>query len=105
MACKFLDKCPYELKDKICKAGNGYSLCTCFIKLSADEKASKEHNIYWNRVCDIADRQRKKGMQEYGKGIEDNHENITKRLEYLEEEFVDALMYLEWIKAYLSEES
>ena len=30
--------------------------------------------------------------------MEDNHWPIMKRLEYLEEELIDALMYIEWIK-------
>ena len=56
------------------------------------------NNPYWNNICTIAERQRKKGMETYGKGLEDNQKDIITRIEYLEEELVDALMYCEWIK-------
>lgn len=59
-------------------------------------------NPYWNNICAIAERQRKKGMETYGKGLEDNQKDIITRIEYLEEELVDALMYCEWIKDYLT---
>lgn len=56
------------------------------------------NNPYWNNICAIAERQRKKGMETYGKGLEDNKAGIIARIEHLEEELVDALMYCEWIK-------
>lgn len=62
-------------------------------------------NPYWERVCAIAERQRSKGMATYGQGIEFNPEGAVKRIEYLEEELVDALMYCEWIKDKLLNES
>ena len=58
-------------------------------------------NPYWKNICAIADRQRDKGVKTYGSGIEDNPADIITRIEYLEEELVDALMYCEWIKDYL----
>jgi hypothetical protein len=58
-------------------------------------------NPYWNNICAIADRQREKGIKTYGSGIEDNPADIITRIEYLEEELVDALMYCEWIKNYI----
>ena len=36
--------------------------------------------------------------------LEDNDWPIEKRLEYLEEELVDGLMYLEWIKEAIKSE-
>jgi hypothetical protein len=56
------------------------------------------NNPYWKNICAIADRQRAKGIATYGKGIEENAADIITRIEYLEEELVDALMYCEWIK-------
>ena len=53
---------------------------------------------YWNNICAIAERQRRKGFETYGKGLEANKADIITRIEYLEEELVDALMYCEWIK-------
>ena len=63
----------------------------------------KMNNPYWNNICAIAERQRKKGMETYGKGLEDNQKDIITRIEYLEEELVDALMYCEWIKDHVSD--
>ena len=62
----------------------------------------KMENPYWKNICAIADRQREKGIKTYGSGIEDNPADIITRIEYLEEELVDALMYCEWIKDYVS---
>lgn len=56
------------------------------------------NNPYWNNICAIAERQRAKGIATYGTGIEENTADIITRIEYLEEELVDALMYCEWIK-------
>lgn len=58
-------------------------------------------NPYWKNICAIAERQREKGIQTYGTGIEENTADIITRIEYLEEELVDALMYCEWIKDYI----
>jgi hypothetical protein len=56
-------------------------------------------NQYWNNICAIAEKQRAKGMKTYGMGLEENKKDIITRIEYLEEELIDALMYCEWIKA------
>jgi hypothetical protein len=61
----------------------------------------KPNNHYWENICKIAEKQRRKGIETYGKGIEDNPAAIITRIEYLQEELVDALMYCEWIKDYL----
>lgn len=66
------------------------------------EEADPE-NPYWERICKIAERQRTKGMETYGQGIENNPAAMLKRIEYLQEELVDALMYCEWIKDNLIE--
>ena len=58
-------------------------------------------NPYWERICQLADKQRAKGMKTYGKGLEDNPLSIIDRLEYLEEELIDALMYIEHIKSWV----
>ena len=57
---------------------------------------------YWQNIQAISDRQRQKGIDTYGQGLESNHADIITRLTYLEEELVDALMYIEWAKDYLS---
>ena len=57
-----------------------------------------DNNPYWQRITAIAERQRKKGIDTYGQGLEDNTAAMLTRIEYLEEELVDGLMYCEWIK-------
>lgn len=57
-----------------------------------------ELNPYWDNVTEIANKQRKKGLHDYGQGLEANTASIIDRIQHLEEELVDALMYLEWIK-------
>jgi hypothetical protein len=55
-------------------------------------------NPYWDRITALADKQRKKGIDTYGQGIESNPEDVLTRIRYIEEELIDALMYLEWLK-------
>ena len=64
---------------------------------------ARESNPYWASICEMADRQREKGMRTYGKGLEDNPLSFVERLNYLAEELVDSLMYIEHIKAGLAE--
>jgi hypothetical protein len=56
------------------------------------------NNPYWDNITEISDKQRAKGMRDYGQGIEDNPAAVIERIQYIEEELVDALMYLEWLK-------
>jgi hypothetical protein len=56
------------------------------------------NNPYWGNICAIAERQRKKGIETYGKGLEMNPADVITRIEHLQEEMIDALMYCEWIK-------
>ena len=62
----------------------------------------ERNNPYWQNIKDIADRQRKKGIDTYGQGLEANPADIMIRLTYLEEELIDALMYIEWAKDYIA---
>lgn len=59
------------------------------------------NNQYWYNICAIAERQRAKGIDTYGYGIESNPADVITRIEYLQEELVDGLMYCEWVKDYL----
>ena len=61
-------------------------------------KSNTADNPYWANIEAIAARQRQKGIDTYGQGLEANPADIMTRLTYLEEELVDALMYIEWIK-------
>ena len=62
----------------------------------------ERNNPYWQNIQAIADRQRQKGIDTYGQGLEENPADMVTRLTYLEEELIDALMYIEWAKEYLS---
>ena len=55
-------------------------------------------NPYWDRINELANKQRQKGIETYGQGIEDNKLPVEERIRYIEEELIDALMYLEWLK-------
>lgn len=55
-------------------------------------------NPYWDRITELANKQRQKGIETYGQGIEDNKLPVEERIRYIEEELIDALMYLEWLK-------
>lgn len=61
-------------------------------------KSNTADNPYWANIEAIADRQRQKGIDTYGQGLEENPASMVTRLTYLEEELIDALMYCEWIK-------
>ena len=63
---------------------------------------SNTANPYWERITATAERQRGKGIREYGQGLEANPADIVTRLNYLEEELIDALMYIEWAKDYIA---
>ena len=59
-------------------------------------------NPYWENIEAIAARQRQKGIDTYGQGLEANPADIMIRMTYLEEELIDALMYIEWAKDYIA---
>lgn len=56
------------------------------------------NNPYWERITVLANRQRSKGLKEYGRGVEDDTADINVRLDRIEEELIDALMYLEHLR-------
>ena len=59
-------------------------------------------NPYWENIEAIAALQRQKGIDTYGQGLEENQADMVTRLTYLEEELIDALMYIEWAKDYIA---
>lgn len=62
------------------------------------------NNPYWERICALSERQRAKGMSTYGQGLENNPAAILERISYLEEELIDGLYYLEWLKDKITED-
>ena len=59
---------------------------------------SSSGNPYWERICILAEEQRAKGLETYGQGLENNPAGIVERINHLQEELIDGLMYCEWIK-------
>ena len=87
-----------------CKyAENGILEEPCDICDRATHSQWVTDNPYWERICKLSDKQRAKGMETYGQGLEMNPMSIGERLTYLEEELIDALMYCEHIRACLDE--
>ena len=71
--------------------------------VSEEELNLASDSKYWNNISIIAGEQRKKGIKNYHQTLEQNNCDIQTRLRYLEEELIDGLMYIEWIKAYIAE--
>lgn len=95
--CKHDDKAPDVLPCSRCRGS--LSPCSSYYAKCADfyEPAPPE-NPYWERICFLADQQRKKGIKTYGQGLELNPADMIARVEHLEQELIDGLMYCEWIK-------
>ena len=54
---------------------------------------------YWKNICEMQERQTQKGINRYGQILEENKDlDMFQVLEYLQEELIDALMYIEHIK-------
>jgi len=55
---------------------------------------------YWDNITEIYEKQRKKGVATYGQTLEKNSDlDFKERITMIQEEMVDALMYLEHLKA------
>lgn len=64
------------------------------------------NNPYWERITQLAERQREKGISTYGQGLEQfTTPDALQRIDYIQEELIDALMYLEWLKDILKGDS
>jgi uncharacterized protein (DUF2164 family) len=70
----------------------------CIEHINRTLDKDRMNNPYWENICKLQDRQRKKGIETYGQGLEDNHQPVLVRIQHIEEELIDALMYLEWLK-------
>ena len=79
--------------------------CDYFDNSGGEYVDVEDKNPYWERICKLSERQRAKGMETYGQGLEMNPADIVKRINHLQEELVDALMYCEWIKDKVMEEN
>lgn len=61
------------------------------------------NNPLWERINEKARKQREKGIKEYGRGLEDDAAGINTRLDRIEEEMIDALMYIEHLRGVLND--
>lgn len=72
--------------------------------LDIDKPQQDNKFNYWRNICEIQAEQTAKGLLKYGYPLEQNTWlDINERLRYLQEELVDALMYIEHIKTLLNE--
>lgn len=89
--CEYARKKIDDYPCRICYA-NG----RCMFK---EAKKENQDANYWQKVCEINERQERKGVEKYGQTLE---ENVTlsaeQRIEHLEEELIDALKYCEHLK-------
>lgn len=105
IGCKYDNKEPDELPCSHCRGTIMpntplYSKCADFYE---PEEPKEPENPYWEKICELADKQRSKGIGKYGKGLEYNSADAIARINHLQEELIDGLMYCEWIKEKLSE--
>lgn len=64
-----------------------------------------KNNNYWNNICEMQKKQTEKGIRTYGQTLGENTSmSAIERLEYLEEELIDGLMYIEHLKELLGGE-
>lgn len=98
MGCE-CERCVIKTPCDLCKGNFDFHYNECKVAYDILTFGKKtQTNPYWDRVCKLQDKQREKGIKTYGQGLEDNHEPVVKRIQHIEEELVDALMYLEWLK-------
>ena len=72
----------------------------------AEIKDSGERTEYRKAIENLMDRQKDKGLSKYGVTLEDNETLTTgQRIEHLEEELIDGLMYCEHLKKVIGEGS
>lgn len=97
--CEHIERDFHEFPCRVCVViSNGVR--DMFIHRGQPTIADGDTRRYSANIAALIERQRDKGLKKYGIGLE---ENVTlssrQRIEHAEEELVDALMYLEHLKA------
>lgn len=70
-----------------------------FVKTIENEAKKPHKDLYRDNIVALLDKQRNKGIATYGQTLEHNTKmTFTERVEYLAEELVDGLMYIEHLK-------
>lgn len=105
VGCKYENKEPGELPCRYCRGtimpdNQFFAKCADFYER---EEPKEPENPYWEKICELANKQRSKGINKYGKGLEYNSADAIARINHLQEELIDGLMYCEWIKDKLRE--
>ena len=96
--CKLCDRWKYGSEQCMSITDASEEELDLAIKIITDSYKSIK-NPYWGRITQMADRQREKGISTYGQGLEQfTTPDALKRIDYIQEELIDALMYLEWLK-------
>lgn len=54
--------------------------------------------MVWNNISELAKRQREKWLSKNGITLEQNEDEVLARINHLQEELIDALIYCEWLK-------
>lgn len=85
-----------DYKDSPCSTCDGYGGNWTDKDPAIDKQDNRK---YWSNICEMQKKQTEKGIKTYGQVLEDNTGMSTlERLTYLEEELIDALMYIEHLK-------
>lgn len=72
----------------------------CSVPEAPQPEQPKKADTYRDKIVEMIDRQRAKGLKKYGQTLEDNTTLTTdQRIEHAQEELIDALQYLEHLKA------
>lgn len=81
-----------------CRGLNGVINHSQFEASSAQIQSPRDVS-YWANITKMQKRQTAKGLKTYGQRLEDNTTlTITEKIEMIQEELIDALMYLEHLK-------
>ena len=94
---------PLIAVDDLDKADDTVRRCAEYVaekRLQMDEEPPESSGRYWRNICGINARQEAKGIAKYGQTLEANTTLSTvQRIEHAQEELIDALKYLEHLKA------
>lgn len=104
--CRWNMRDPNELPCDVCYRGIGYN----DMWESAEEQPQIKDSGYGystkyrDNILKLMEKQRAKGITKYGSVLEDNRTlSISQRIDHLEEELIDALMYCEHIREVLTD--
>lgn len=102
----YIQRCNSGMYTRIIFNQNNYVDVIENVKLDKNEfyicNDNSSNDPYWSRITEMAQKQRSKGLEEYGKGIEEDAADVLTRLTRIQEELIDSLYYIEHLKDYHS---